>query len=82
MTTYAIIVTFILGMVTSLIILYSYLSYNDGKALKAIEANEKRRHDAWRRQVLAELEDDDMQQAVDLVSEKLGGTILDYKQVN
>lgn len=82
MTVYAIIVTFVLGVLATLITLYSYLSYNDGKALKLIEENERRRHAAWRKQVIAELEDDDMQQAVDLCVEKLDATILNYDQVD
>lgn len=82
MTAYAFFVTFVLGICVTLISIYGYLAHKDGKALKRIEAHEKRRHDAWRRQVLGELEEDDMQQAVDLCAEKLGATVLNYDKVN
>jgi hypothetical protein len=82
MTVYAMIVTFILGALAALISLYSYLSYQDGKALKLIEEEERRRHAAWRRQVRAELEDEDMKRAEELVRDKLDATILSYEEVN
>jgi len=85
MTAYAIFVTFVLGGLTSLVILFSYLCWNDGKALKRIEHIERKRHEAWRAQFIKELEEEDdemFQTAIDLVAEKLGGEILDYDKVN
>jgi hypothetical protein len=79
MTAYAIFATFNLGGLTYIICLFGYLAYQDGKALKALEKREEERHAA----LLLDMhyrEDDQEQSAIDLVQDKLGGTILSQEK--
>lgn len=80
MTAYAMFVTFVLGGLTSIIALFSYLAWQDGKALKALEKREEERHAALLLDMHYRNEDQE-QQAVDLVADKLGGVILSQDKV-
>lgn len=78
MTVYAMFVTFVLGGITSIVALYSYLVWKDGKELKKQDTLYRENYAARQLDEAYRAEDQE-QTAVDLVADKLGGKILSYE---